>query len=157
MSKITIEVLDRREFLVVGGTAAAALAALTSGALAKADASDPNAYLNELTKGAKPAEGKVKIEMPEIAENGATVPVKVSAESPMTEQDYCKSIAIIATKNPVAHVCTFHFTPDSGKAWVATRIRMAKTQEVWAVAEMSDGKFYIGKTTVKVTIGGCGG
>ena len=157
MSKIRIEMLDRREFLVVSGATAAALTALASGAWAKADPSDPAAFLNELTKGAKPAEGKVKIEMPEIAENGATVPVKVSAESPMTADDYCKSITIIATKNPVAHICTFNFTPDSGKAWVSTRIRMAKTQEVWAVAQMSDGKFYIGKTTVKVTIGGCGG
>ena len=54
-------------------------------------------------------------------------------------------------------MCTFKFTPDSGKAWVSTRIRLAQTQEVWALAKMSDGKFYIAKTTVKVTIGGCGG
>ena len=157
MSKVRIEMVDRREFLVIGGAAAAALTALSSGALAKADPSDAAAFLNELTKGAKPAEGKVKLEMPEIAENGATVPLKVSVDSPMTEKDYCKSVTIIATKNPVAHICTFEFTPDSGKAWVSNRIRMAKTQEVWALAQMSDGSFHIGKTTVKVTIGGCGG
>ena len=157
MSKIAIEVLDRREFLVVSGAAAAALAALTSGALAKEDLKDPAAFLNKITGGAQPAEGKVKVEMPEIAENGATVPIKLSAESPMTDKDYCESLTIIATKNPVAHIATYELTPDAGKAWVSTRIRMAQTQEVWGVAKMSDGKFYIGKTTVKVTIGGCGG
>ncbi len=157
MSKVRIDIVDRREFLVIGGAAAATLAALSSGALAKADPADAEALLNELTKGAKPTEGKVKLEMPEIAENGATVPLKVTVDSPMTEQDYCKSVTIIATKNPVAHICNFEFTPDSGKAWVSNRIRMAKTQEVWALAQMSDGSFRIGKTTVKVTIGGCGG
>ncbi len=157
MSKVRIEIVDRREFLIMGGAAAATLAALSSGAWAKGEEKDPVATLNALTKGAKPAEGKVTIEMPEIAENGARVPAKISAESPMTADDYCKSITVIATKNPVAHMCTFNFTPDSGKAFVNIPVRLAQTQEVWAVAQMSDGKFYIGKTTVKVTIGGCGG
>ena len=156
MSKISIEILDRREFLVVSGAAVAALSALTSGALAREN-KDPAKLLNEITGGAAPAEGKVALKMPEIAENGATVPLEVSVESPMTEKDYCESVTIIATKNPSVFVCAFKFTPDSGKAWVSTRIRLAQTQEVWAVAKMSDGKFYIGKTTVKVTIGGCGG
>ncbi len=157
MSKVRIEMVDRREFLIIGGSAAAALAALSSGALAELKPDDEVGLLNKITKGAAPAEGKVKLEMPEIAENGATVPLKVSVDSPMTADDYCKSVTIIATKNPTAYVCNFQFTPDSGKAWASIRIRMATTQEVWAVAEMSDGKFYIGKTTVKVTIGGCGG
>ena len=156
MSNIRIEVLDRREFLVVSGAAVAALTALTSDALAR-DVKDPAKLLQEITGGAAPAEGKVTLKMPEIAENGATVPMEVSVDSPMTDKDYCESVTIIATKNPNVYVCTFKFTPDSGKAWVSTRIRLAQTQEVWAVAKMSDGKFHIGKTTVKVTIGGCGG
>ncbi len=156
MSKIRIEVLDRREFLVASGAAVAALTALTTGALAR-ETKDPAKLLKELTGGAAPAEGKVTLKMPEIAENGATVPVEMSADSPMTDKDYCESITLIATKNPNVYVCTFKFTPDSGKAWVSTRIRLAQTQEVWALAKMSDGKFYIAKTTVKVTIGGCGG
>ncbi len=156
MNEVRIKVIDRREFLVTSGAAIAALTALTSGALAR-ETKDPTKLLQEITGGAAPTEGKVKLEMPEIAENGATVPVKVSVESPMTDKDYCESVTLIATKNPSVYVCAFKFTPDSGKAWVSTRIRMAQTQEVWAVAKMSDGKFYIGKTTVKVTIGGCGG
>jgi len=157
MSRMKLEIVDRREFMIASGAAAALLAGFVGSARAKGDPADEKAFLEQLTKGAAPAEGKVKLEMPEIAENGATVPLKVSAESPMTADNYCKSITIISTENPVAHVCTFHFTPDSGKAWASIRVRMAKTQEVWAVAEMSDGKFYIGKTTVKVTVGGCGG
>ena len=156
MSKVRIEVLDRREFLVVSGAAAAALTALTTGALAR-ERKDANKLLQELTGGATPAEGKVKLEMPEIAENGATVPIKISVDSPMTDKDYCESVTIIAPKNPAVYVATFHFTPDSGKAWVATRMRLAQTQEVWALAKLSNGNFHIAKTTVKVTIGGCGG
>ena len=158
MSKMKIEVLDRREFLIAGGSAAALAALLSSGTLAMAaEKKDAMTVLNELTKGAKPEEGKIKLMMPEIAENVAKVRTKVLVESPMTPEDHCKSITIIAPKNPAVHVCTFHFTPDSGRAWISTNIRLAQTQEVWAVAEMSDGKFYIGKATVKVTIGGCGG
>ena len=156
MSKVRIEVLDRREFLVTSGAAVAVLTALTSGALAR-EMKDANKLLQELTGGAASAEGKGKLEMPEIAENGATVPVKISVDSPMTEKDYCESVTIIAPKNPTVYVATFKFTPDSGKAWVSTRMRLAQTQEVWALAKLSNGNFHIAKTTVKVTIGGCGG
>ncbi|WP_081910235.1 thiosulfate oxidation carrier protein SoxY [Thermopetrobacter sp. TC1] len=155
MSMMKIEVIDRRTFLIGAGASAATLAALSN--LAHATPDQAAAFLAKLTGGAQPAEGKVKLVMPEIAENGATVPTEVSADSPMTEKDYCKSISIISTKNPKPHICTFHFTPRSGKAVAKIRVRMAETQEVWAVAQMSDGKWYIGKTTVKVTIGGCGG
>ncbi len=157
MSKMRIEVIDRRTFMIGAGTAAAALAGLGLPSLANATPEQAMDFIEKLTGGAKPAEGKVKIEMPEIAENGATVPTKVSADSPMTDQDYCKSISVISTKNPYPHICTFHFTPRSGKAWASIRVRMATTQDVYAVAQMSDGKWYITKTTVKVTIGGCGG
>ena len=156
MSKMRIEMLDRREFLIAGGAAATLATLLSSGALA-AEGKDAMAILNELTKGAKPEEGKVKLMMPEIAENGAKVRTKILVESPMTPDNYCKSVTVIAPKNPAPRVCTFFFTPDSGKAWISTNIRLAETQETWAIAEMSDGKFYIGKATTKVTIGGCGG
>ncbi len=155
MSKMRIEVIDRRTFLIGAGASAAALAGLAS--IANATPEQAADFLAKLTGGAKPADGKVKIEMPEIAENGATVPTKVSADSPMTDKDYCKSITLISTKNPAPHICTFHFTPRSGKAFASIRVRMATTQDVWAVAQMSDGSWHIAKTTVKVTIGGCGG
>ena len=74
----------------------------------------------------------------------------------MTDVDYVKTIHIIATANPNAYVAGFRFTPLSGKANVSTRIRLASTQEIISVAELSDGKFLIGRRNVKVTIGGCG-
>jgi sulfur-oxidizing protein SoxY len=155
MSSMKIEVIDRRTFLIGAGAAAATLAGLSS--LAHATPEQAAAFIDKITGNAKPVEGKVKLEMPEIAENGATVPTKVYVESPMTEQDYCKSVYIVSTKNPKPHICTFHFTPRSGEAWAAIRVRMATTQDVYAVAQMSNGDWYITKTTVKVTIGGCGG
>jgi sulfur-oxidizing protein SoxY len=111
----------------------------------------------ELTGGKTPAEGKVKVDMPQIAENGNAVPVTVTVESPMTDKDYVKAVHIVAEANPDPGVATFNFTPASGKAQVSTRMRLARTQNIVAVAEMSDGTFYTGKTEVKVTIGGCGG
>ena len=80
-----------------------------------------------------------------------------SVESPMTKSNYVKSVYLFSDKNPGHKVAKFHFTPASGKASASTRMRMIKTQNVIAVAEMSDGSIYTGKKEVKVTIGGCGG
>ena len=95
--------------------------------------------------------------VPQIAENGNTVPVGFTVDSPMTKNDYVKSVYLFSDKNPGHEVAAFHFSPASGKASASTRMRMIKTQNVIAVAEMSDGSFYTGKKEVKVTIGGCGG
>jgi sulfur-oxidizing protein SoxY len=105
----------------------------------------------------KPIEGRVALDMPEIAENGNTVPFTVSVESPMTDKDYVKAIHVISTGNPQPGVATFRLTPLSGKAAVASRMRLARTQDVVALAELSDGKFLQSRRSVKVTIGGCGG
>nr|VFJ90214.1 MAG: sulfur-oxidizing protein SoxY [Candidatus Kentron sp. LFY] len=113
--------------------------------------------IDKITGGKAPTEGKVSIELPKIAENGNTVPIVVSVESPMTDRDYVKAIHVLAEENPNPDVATFHLTPMSGKAWVKGRIRLAKTQKVVAVTEMSDGAMYIAKQKIKVTIGGCGG
>ena len=95
--------------------------------------------------------------MPEIAENGNTVPFTISVDSPMTETDNVKAIHVLATANPQPGVATFRFSPLSGKATVASRMRLARTQDVIAIAELSDGRFLMSKRNVKVTIGGCGG
>ena len=113
--------------------------------------------LKAILGNAKPTEAKVVIDMPEIAENGNTVPFSIGVDSPMSEADYVKAIHVIATANPQPDVATFRFTPQSGKAAIGSRMRLAKTQDVLAIAELSDGKFLIGKRAVKVTIGGCGG
>jgi sulfur-oxidizing protein SoxY len=149
------EAIDRRE-LLVGIAAAGAALALAGPAMAQTE-EGWEAALKKLIGEAKPIEGKITLEMPEIAENGNTVPFSIAVDSPMTEQDYVKAVHVISTGNPQPMVATFHFTPDSGKAAVSSRMRLAKTQDLVSVAELSDGQFAIAKRTVKVTIGGCGG
>jgi len=148
--------LGRREFAFAAG---ALLISSWSGRPLAAQGSEPawQQALKSLVGDAKPVEGKVTLELPEIAENGNTVPLTVSVQSPMTADDHVKAIHVMATENPQPGVATFRFSALSGKASAASRMRLAKTQEVIALAELSDGKFLIGRRTVKVTIGGCGG
>lgn len=155
---IHLQIVDRRDF-VLGAGALAALGFLfgPSRALAQDKAAELDAALKKIMGAAKPVEGKILLDLPEIAENGNTVPFSLSVESLMTEQNYVKAMHILATANPQLDVASFQFTPASGKAMVATRMRLAGTQDVIAIAELSDGKFLMGKRTVKVTIGGCGG
>jgi sulfur-oxidizing protein SoxY len=154
--KIHLKVVNRRSF-VLGASAVAALAALAPLGSTPASAKAWQDFMKEAINGATPTEGKVKIDLPEIAENGNTVPYKVNVESAMTDADHVKTVHVYATGNPGPQIISATFTPLSGKAYVKSRMRLAKTQEVVAVAQMSDGKVYMGKTTVKVTIGGCGG
>jgi len=104
-----------------------------------------------------PGDGKVKLEAPLIAENGAVVPVTVEADLPMTPQKYVKSVYIISDKNRRPLNAKFSLTPQAGKASVSTNIRLADTTDVRAVVEMNDGTLYMVKQEVKVTVGGCGG
>jgi len=104
-----------------------------------------------------PADGKVKLEAPLIAENGAVVPVTVEADLPMTPQNYVKSIYIIADNNRRPLNAKFSLTPEVGQATISTNIRLAQTTDVRAVVEMNDGALYMVKQAVKVTVGGCGG
>lgn len=153
---IRIDVLSRREF-VLGASAAAAIAAVVPLSMTPAAAKDLDSAMKAVAGDAKPVVGKVSLELPEIAENGNTVPFTVNVESPMSDADYVKSVHVFANGNPQPDVASFFFTPASGKATATSRMRLAKTQDIIAIAEMSDGKFYMGKQTVKVTIGGCGG
>lgn len=122
-----------------------------------ADATAAEKSLMEFTGGKTPESGKITLTAPEIAENGNTVPLSISVESEMTESSYVQSVLLLADGNPNPGVATFHFSPMSGKANATTRMRLAKTQNVIAVAKMSDGSVYMDKKQVKVTIGGCGG
>ncbi|MDQ4060588.1 MAG: thiosulfate oxidation carrier protein SoxY, partial [Pseudomonadota bacterium] len=88
---------------------------------------------------------------------GNVVPLNIEVESPMTEQDYVKAVHIFADGNPAPFVATYFFLPVNGKAAASTRIRLARTQNIVAVAEMSNGALHMAKSEIKVTIGGCGG
>lgn len=101
--------------------------------------------------------GKITINAPPIAENGNTVPIGISVDSPMTAQSYVKTIAVAADGNPLPGVAVIDLSPANGQANVNFRIRLAQTQTITAVAQMSDGTAYSASQLIKVTIGGCGG
>ena len=111
--------------------------------------------IKALTNGAAIKPGRVAIVMPELAENGNTVAMTVTVESPMTAADHVRAIHIIADKNPIARVVSFHLGPRAGRAKVATNIRLATTQVVTALAEMSNGQFWSGTQEVIVTLAAC--
>jgi sulfur-oxidizing protein SoxY len=148
--------LTRRHMLGLGASAII-VSSISVPFAVLADASKAKKAIMEFTGGKTPKEGLVKVDMPEIAENGNTVPVGISVDSPMSKDNYVKSVLLVADGNPSAGVATFHFSPASGTASASTRMRMAKTQNIIAVAAMSDGSFHSAQTAVKVTIGGCGG
>ncbi len=99
--------------------------------------------------------GKVKLDIPPLVENGNTVPMTVSVASPMTAQDYVKSIHVFNEKNPQPNMGNFYLTPSSGRAQISTRIRLADTQKVVAIARLSDDTFWSASTEVVVTLAAC--
>jgi sulfur-oxidizing protein SoxY len=150
--------VGRRELMAVFG--AGVVAAMGVGMTPRDALADGNSVSDAMMKvigDKKPATGKIKLDLPQIAENGNTVPIAVEVDSPMSDADHVKALHLWADKNPRPDVATFRFSPASGKAKVSTRIRLSKTQNIVAVAEMSDGKLYMAKSEIKVTIGGCGG
>jgi sulfur-oxidizing protein SoxY len=146
---------SRREVLTAG--AIAAFAAVLAPRMSFATPKEVETAINALYKGKAMKTGKITLELPQIAENGLVVPVNVSVESKMTDSDYVKAVHVFADGNPLPGVVSYKFTPASGQASANIRMRLAKTQNVICVAEMSDGTLYTAKSEVKVTIGGCGG
>ncbi len=150
--------LGRRDVLraAIGG----ALAVAGSGLVLRGASATPDTAAQALAKmgaGGKAMRGKVHLKLPEIAENGRTVPLSVSVDSPMSDNDYVKAIHIVAEGNPNPEVVSFNLTPGAGKAEISTRMRLGKSQNVVAAAVMNDGSVYKVSRFVKVTIGGCGG
>jgi sulfur-oxidizing protein SoxY len=99
---------------------------------------------------------KVNLIVPEIAENGAVVPVKVEVDNPMEENNYVKAIHVLATKNGNARCADVMLTPLNGRGYFATRVKLGETQDIVALVELSNGTFMKSVKSVKVTIGGCG-
>jgi sulfur-oxidizing protein SoxY len=147
---------DRRQVLGagVGVLAATAFGVVATPAHAANNAQD---LIKAFTGGKPAAEAKVKLDLPEIAENGNTVPMTVTVDSPMNEHSHVTEVLVVADGNPNGGVATFHFSPASGVAEANTRIRLAASQNIIAVARMNDGSFVMASKPVKVTIGGCGG
>jgi sulfur-oxidizing protein SoxY len=155
-----ISVLSRRS-LLISATAAAGLSPL----LAYAARADTPALerskkfeddFAKLTGDATPIEDKLTVDLPETADNGNFVPITITVESPMTDADHVKAIHLLSTLNPLAHVATFRLSPINAVARVQSRMRLAKTQDVVVLAELSTGQMLMSTTRVKVIIGGCG-
>ena len=111
--------------------------------------------INQVTGGKPVTPGKVKLSIPPLVENGNAVAVTVSVDSPMTEQDHVTAIHIFTEKNPLPNVIGIRLGARAGKAEVATRIRLADTQQVIAICQMSDGSFWSDKADVILTLSAC--
>ena len=148
---------SRRKFLAAAGGLAVS-AALPSTAVAQMNRTPFNnmpEVIAKLVGSAQINTGKVKIGLPPLVENGHLVPITVSVESPMTEADHVKAIHVFAEKNPLPETISFQFGPRAGRASFSTRVRLADTQTVVAIAELSDGSFWSARAHVIVTTAAC--
>jgi sulfur-oxidizing protein SoxY len=116
---------------------------------------EQSAAIKAFTGGAPAREGKVRLDVPQLVDNGNAVPLTVSVDSPMSASDHVTAIAIFNERNPQVDVATFTLGPRSGKAVVSTRIRLATSQKLVAVARMSDGSFWSGSASMVVTLAAC--
>ena len=146
---------SRRDFLLALGGATAGLAATVVIEPAAATPVAMQEAIRKVVGSARVTTGRVKLELPPLSENGNTVPLAVSVESPMTAADHVKAIHVFTEKNPQPEVVSFRLGPRAGRASVATRIRLADTQTVVALGELSDGSFWSASASVVVTLAAC--
>lgn len=145
--------LGRRE--LIGATALTTAGLLLGAGAVHADAGSLREAAAAILDGRRAEEGPITLDLPRIADDGNAVAVSVEVESPMTDEDHITSIHLLADGNPLPNLASFHLTPRSGLARVATRIRLAQSQTVTALAETSDGRVLRTSREVTVTVGGC--
>ena len=141
--------MKRRDFLA----GAAGALALPSAALAQVDPLDPLVWV--VTNGAPVRKGKVTLTLPQLADNGNSVPIRITVDSPMTAENHVKSIHLYSERNPVRNMANFYLGPRAGKAEVNSRVRLAGSQRVTAVAKLSDGSFWYDAAPIVVTLSAC--
>jgi sulfur-oxidizing protein SoxY len=148
---------SRRQFLIAAGGAAAGLglASVIKTGPAGATPVEMQDAIRRVVGPARVSTGKVTLDLPPLVENGNAVPLTVSVESPMTQADHVRAIHVFTEKNPQPDVVGFRLGPRAGRASVATRIRLADTQTVIAISELSDGSFWSGAASVVVTLAAC--
>jgi sulfur-oxidizing protein SoxY len=122
---------------------------------AKATPATMATAMRDITGAAVVRSGKVKLDVPPLVENGNTVPMTVSVTSPMTAEDHVRSIHVFVEKNPQPNVGNFVLGPRAGRAQVSTRIRLADSQKIIAIAKLSDGSFWSATADVVVTLAAC--
>jgi sulfur-oxidizing protein SoxY len=142
--------------LAAGGVAAGlGLGAVITVEPAGATPVEMQEAIRQVAGPAKISPGKVKLELPPLIENGNAVPLTVSVDSPMTEAQHVKAVHVFTEKNPQPYVVSFYLGPRAGRARVATRIRLADSQTVLAVCQLSDGSFWSDSASVVVTLAAC--
>ena len=143
---------SRREFLYAAGVS---LAALVTVRPAGATPDEMKNAIRAVVGAAPVTRGRVKLELPPLSENGNAVPLTVSVESAMTPAEHVRAVHVFTEKNPQPDVVSFRLGPRAGRARVSTRIRLADTQTVTAIAELSDGSFWSAEVAVVVTLAAC--
>ena len=141
----------RRQVLAAGN----GLAALLVVSLARADPASMASAIAGFTGGPSVTPGKVSIDIPPLVENGNSVPVTLRVDSPMTVENFVRSLALFVEKNPQPHAGVYHFSPRSGRAIVSTRLRLATSQTLVAIACLSDGSYWSASADVIVTLAAC--
>ena len=147
---------SRRQFLGLAGSAAV-LGALPVVTIRPAEATPAMlaSAIRNVTGGAAVRTGKVKLDIPPLVENGNTVPMTVSVNHPMAPEDHVTSIHVFNERNPQANIANFHLGPRNGRAQVSTRIRLADSQKIVAIARLSDGSFWSASVEIVVTLAAC--
>ncbi len=151
---------SRRRFLAVSGSAAAtalmaAAPRLVRAQMIRTPLNNMPEAIKRITGGAPVTRGRVTLDIPPLVENGFLVPMSVSVDSPMTSADHVKAIHVFTERNPLPETVSFHLGPRAGRAFVATRVRMADTQNVTAIAHLSDGSFWSDSVHLIVTLAAC--
>lgn len=144
----------RRRFVASAAATFAAPVLLHAGGAGAATA-DLAAAIRTITRGVRPKEDRVKVDAPPLAETGTAVPVTITVDSPMSETDRVVAIHFLLEQNPEPEAARFRLGPGCGKAEVSTRLRLLSAQQVYGLAEMSDGSFWIGSIHVEVTLAAC--
>jgi sulfur-oxidizing protein SoxY len=144
---------SRRRF--IAGAAAGAVIAQSRLARAQLAIQPLGPLIEKLTNGARVNEGRVSVDIPRLADNGHSVPLKVSVASPMNDREFVKTIHILSERNPRPLVAAFHFNPHCGRAEVVTRVRLNGSQRVHVIAGLSDGSYWSGSAEVEVTETAC--
>ena len=143
--------MDRRRFVALSVLALP----LRASAQANAHVSTTDPLVFSLTKGKAVTPGRVHLELPKLAENGHSVPMSVRVDSPMTAAEYVRAVHLVSEKNPVREMASFWLGPHSGRAEIASRIRLNGTQRMVAIAELSDGSFWSDAADIEVLQAAC--
>ena len=148
---------SRREFLKAAGGVAAGfgLATVVTVRPASATPVEMQEAIRSVIGSARVTPGKVRLELPPLIENGNAVPLTITVDSPMTETEHVRAVHVFTEKNPQPYVVSFHLGPRAGRARVSTRMRLADSQNVLAICELSDGSYWSDSAGIVVTLAAC--